>query len=155
MDNSTWRVVATGAAAVTIASGAFALGAAMTSDRSGGGPVAEPAGSTSVGPSTVPGSAGPGSAAESATTTAAGSAQAVAIVDFAFGPAELSVTAGSTITWTNDDDVAHSVVSADAVLASPEMDQGATYEMTLDEAGTVDYYCDIHQYMKGTITVTP
>ena len=80
----------------------------------------------------------------------------MAIASFAFDPEALTVAIGSTVTWTNDDDVTHNVFStASDVLASPDIGEGDTYEVTLDAAGTIEYQCDIHEYMKGSITVTP
>ncbi len=78
----------------------------------------------------------------------------VAIVDFAFAPADLSVTAGSTITWTNDDAFAHSVVSdGDGPLVSDDLTEGRSYEHTFDQPGTYAYICGIHNSMTGTVTV--
>jgi plastocyanin len=158
METNIWRTITVGAAAVTIACGAFALGTAMSSNDSGG--TAAP-GPTTDGPSSGPGSVAPGSAATTApaggpgSSVAAGAAQAIDISGFAFAPETLSVPVGSTITWTNDDDTTHSVVSADSVLKSPNMEKGDTYQATLDQPGTVEYYCGIHEYMTATITVTP
>jgi plastocyanin len=89
------------------------------------------------------------------TTDPAATPQAIKIVDFAFDPVELSVAAGSVVTWTNDDAAVHNVDSGDGVIASPDLEQDGAYEVTLDQPGTIEYQCNIHEYMKGSITVTP
>lgn len=78
----------------------------------------------------------------------------VSIAEFAFGPLDLEVAAGATITWTNRDDVAHSVVTRDGVLASSDLDPGGTYAVVVTEPATIEYYCGIHPSMRGTIVVT-
>lgn len=128
----------------TLASSAFAVVAAVSSANGRTKPAAEriePAASNST--TTAPPSAGSAMVAE------------VAIAEFAFGPPDLDAAVGSTVTWTNSDDVTHNVFTANGALASPDLERGDTYSVTFDEPGTIDYYCDIHQYMRGTITVTP
>lgn len=82
------------------------------------------------------------------------SANGVLIVDFAFDPATLTVSAGTTVTWTNADPAEHSVVATDVSFNSDNLAQGATFEHTFDSAGEFAYVCGIHQRMAGTITVT-
>ncbi len=82
-------------------------------------------------------------------------AVAVVIADFAFDPNPVSVPVGGAVTWTNSDDLAHSVQSDDGVLGSPPIDEGQTYTATFDTAGEIAYYCGIHPSMTGTVTVTP
>ena len=73
---------------------------------------------------------------------------------YAFEPARLSVTLGSTVTWTNDSDAPHTVDADDGTsFESEQFNEGETFEHTFDAAGTFAYHCDIHDYMKGTITV--
>lgn len=88
--------------------------------------------------------------------TPSSGAKDVDIKDFLFAPESATVAVGSTITWTNQDSAVHSVVSAEkGVFASnPTMEQGATFSFTADKAGTIDYICGIHNYMKGTIVVS-
>ena len=78
---------------------------------------------------------------------------------FQFAPDTARVAVGATVRWTNQDDIEHTVTSGaatkrdhrfHAVLAK----QGASYEATLREVGTYSYFCDRHQFMRGTITVT-
>jgi plastocyanin len=78
----------------------------------------------------------------------------VAIVDFEFTPREITVSVGHEVTWRNDDPYAHWIVGTEPdVLDSGELSQAQTYSKTFSQAGTYLYYCNIHNYMKGTVTV--
>ena len=79
---------------------------------------------------------------------------AVAIADFAFAPPALTVPAGTTVTWTNDDPFGHSVVAGDDSFASGDLAAARTFEFTFDEPGEYPYICGIHPSMIGTVTVT-
>jgi plastocyanin len=81
------------------------------------------------------------------------SATAVTISGFAFGPVSISVPAGSTVTWTNQDATAHTVTADDGSFDSGSLAQGATFSQTFDTPGTYTYHCAIHSSMTGTITV--
>ena len=79
----------------------------------------------------------------------------VAIVDFTFDPSELTAAVGDPVTWTNEDGVAHTVTSeGEGPLDSGDIEQGAVYEATFDQAGTFSYICTIHPTMQGTVEVT-
>lgn len=78
----------------------------------------------------------------------------VHIANFAFGPTIFTVSAGSTVTWTNDDSVDHTIVATDASFVSKNIGKGKTFDHTFGTAGTVTYVCGIHPQMHGTITVT-
>jgi plastocyanin len=75
----------------------------------------------------------------------------VAIVDFAFSPATLTITAGDTVTWTNSDTVAHTATGSG--FDSGLLDQGDSYSFTFSAAGTYDYVCTPHPTMTGQIVV--
>jgi plastocyanin len=77
----------------------------------------------------------------------------VAIQDFAFAPASLTVTSGTTVTWTNLDAPTHSVRWDDGTTGSDRLATGATYARTFTTPGTYTYACGIHASMKGTIVV--
>ena len=98
-----------------------------------------------------------GSAAPTTTTptTAAGQAVAATIVDFAFSPEPVRVTAGQTVTWTNKDPFAHSIKSSDGSFGSAPLTQGASYSATFSTPGTYAYLCGIHNSMTGTVVVVP
>jgi plastocyanin len=78
----------------------------------------------------------------------------VTIDGFAFQPASLTVTAGTTVTWTNRDEEPHTVAASDGSFHSPGMGTGATFTHTFATAGTFDYVCSIHPMMRGTVVVT-
>ena len=80
---------------------------------------------------------------------------AVEIENFAFVPSRLSVPAGTTVTWTNHDDVSHTVSSDDASFDSGAFGQGMTFQFTAGPPGTHTYFCRIHPFMRATLTVTP
>jgi plastocyanin len=96
-----------------------------------------------------------GSAGASAGAAVPAGADAVAIANFAFSPATLTVTAGTTVTWTNRDTDAHTVTTPSGPLHSPAMPTGATFSYTFTRAGTYHYLCTIHPFMTATVTVTP
>lgn len=79
----------------------------------------------------------------------------IRIDNFTFGPAALSVPAGTTVTWVNGDDIPHSIVAVDRSFRSKALDTGDSYSQTLSKPGTVDYFCGLHPHMTGRITVTP
>lgn len=93
------------------------------------------------------------------TETAAPSAQQkpeareVRIDNFSFGPAELTVAVGTTVTWTNHDDIPHTVVSTDKAFKSKVMDTDETFSFTFATAGTYPYFCSIHPKMTGKVVV--
>ena len=80
-------------------------------------------------------------------------AVAVAIDNFKFSVASLEVAAGTTVTWTNHDDVPHTVTSTTKVFKSPPLDTGETFSYTFKLAGTFEYYCSLHPHMTGQIVV--
>ena len=99
-----------------------------------------------------------GSGEDSAASSEAGGSSAesasVTIADLAYSPTEISVAAGSEITWTNDDKAPHTVTFDDeGVDSSEELKTGDTFSTTFDEAGTYAYTCAIHPDMKATVTV--
>jgi plastocyanin len=84
---------------------------------------------------------------------AAGGGDAVTIANFAFGPASLSVAAGTTGTWTNADTAAHTATADDGSFDSSSIAPGATFSQAFDTAGTFAYHCSIHPNMTATIEV--
>src|SRR5258708_28201570 len=71
----------------------------------------------------------------------------IKIDNFSFGPATLTVSVGTTVTWTNRDDIPHTVVSTDRALKSKALDTDETFSFTFSEAGTYPYICSIHPIM--------
>ena len=78
---------------------------------------------------------------------------AVAIDNFTFNPQRLTVTAGSTVTWTNKDDIPHAIASSSAQLRSQALDTDDNYSFTFTTPGTYQYFCSLHPHMTGTIVV--
>src|SRR5438552_11845357 len=90
---------------------------------------------------------------ENEMNTAAGAAQQVVVDNFSFAPATTAVAVGTTITWTNRDDVPHNVVSTEKKFASPVLDTDEQFSHSFDAAGTYKYYCSIHPKMTGQVVV--
>lgn len=78
---------------------------------------------------------------------------AIDIDNFRFGVVAVEVAVGTTVTWTNRDDVPHTVASVTKVFKSPPLDTGDTFSFTFKDAGTFDYYCSMHPRMTGRIVV--
>jgi plastocyanin len=79
----------------------------------------------------------------------------VKIDNFSFAPATLTVAAGTTVTWTNRDDIPHTVVSSDdpKVFKSKVLDTDEKFSYTFAKAGTYAYFCSIHPKMTGKVVV--
>src|SRR3569833_4783682 len=80
-------------------------------------------------------------------------AVSVTIDNFVFEPARLTVKAGTTVTWTNRDDIPHTVASKDRLFKSKAMDTDETYSFTFSTPGEYSYFCSLHPRMTGTIVV--
>ncbi len=78
---------------------------------------------------------------------------AVNIENFAFNPPALTVPAGTTVTWTNKDEEPHNVVAEDGTFRSPGLDSQGTFSYQFAKAGTYQYVCGIHPFMKATVVV--
>jgi plastocyanin len=78
---------------------------------------------------------------------------AVKIDNFVFGPQTLTVPVGTTVTWTNSDDIPHTSVSTEGVFKSKVLDTDEKFSYKFDKAGTYPYYCTIHPKMTGTVVV--
>jgi plastocyanin len=96
--------------------------------------------------------AGVKSPSASAQQAAATSAE-VKIDNFSFAPATLTVPAGTTVTWTNRDDIPHTVVSDDKVFKSKVMDTDEKFSYTFSKSGTYAYFCSVHPKMTGKVVV--
>jgi plastocyanin len=82
------------------------------------------------------------------------SAATVKIDNFSFGPATITIPAGSTVTWTNNDDVPHVVSSDDnKMFKSKALNTDDHFSFTFTKPGTYDYYCAIHPKMTAKIVV--
>ena len=75
----------------------------------------------------------------------------VKIDNFSFGPATLTVAVGTSVTWTNRDDIPHTVVSTDGAFKSKVLDTDEKFSFTFSKAGTYPYFCSIHPKMTGKV----
>ncbi len=78
----------------------------------------------------------------------------VVINNFAFSPQQLTVKAGTKVTWKNNDSVAHTVTSNSGAFDSGTLNTGASYSFTFSTPGTYSYHCMIHPNMTATVVVT-
>ena len=77
----------------------------------------------------------------------------IKIGNFSFAPQEQTVAVGTTVTWTNRDDIPHTVVSTDGIFKSKVLDTDEKFSYTFAKAGTFAYFCSIHPKMTGKIVV--
>ena len=94
-------------------------------------------------------------AAGVAAVTAAASAATVDIDNFAFTPAALTITAGTTVTWKNEDDSPHRIGDKNGTFKSAALDTDDSFSHTFAAPGEYRYICTIHPYMVGKIIVKP
>jgi plastocyanin len=81
-------------------------------------------------------------------------AAAVGIDNFTFNPATVTVKAGTTVTWTNKDDIPHGIAATNnAFKRSQALDTDDSFSFTFTTPGTYQYFCYIHPHMTGTIVV--
>lgn len=85
--------------------------------------------------------------------TASTTSPAVQIKNDAFVPAKLSVTVGQSVTFTNDDDDAHTVTAKDGTFDSKGLDSNGVWRHVFTRPGEYVYFCELHPFMKGTIVV--
>jgi amicyanin len=78
---------------------------------------------------------------------------AIAIDNFTFKPQRLTVKTGTTVTWTNRDDIPHAIAAVNKLFRSKALDTNDAYSFTFTTPGTYDYFCSLHPHMTGTIVV--
>ena len=78
---------------------------------------------------------------------------AVSVDNFTFNPQRLTIKAGSTVSWTNKDDIPHAIASVSALFRSKALDTDDNYSFTFTTPGTYQYFCSLHPHMTGTIVV--
>src|SRR5580692_3795025 len=94
-----------------------------------------------------------GSPSVRATDHSSAAVATVKIDNFVFGPQTLTVPVGTTVTWTNSDDIPHTSVSTEGVFKSKVLDTDEKFSYTFTKAGSYPYYCTIHPKMTGTVVV--
>ena len=89
----------------------------------------------------------PSAVAEPATS------EMVKIDNFTFAPQRLTVKVGTTVSWTNEDDIPHTVASTSNTFRSKVLDTDDKYSFAFTTAGSFEYFCSLHPHMTGTIVV--
>ena len=77
----------------------------------------------------------------------------VTIDNFVFEPERVTVKVGTTVTWTNRDDIPHTVAAKERLFKSKVMDTDESYSFTFSTPGEYTYFCSLHPHMTGTIVV--
>jgi plastocyanin len=78
---------------------------------------------------------------------------AISLDNFGFAPERVAIPVGATMTWTNHDDVPHTIVSTAQAFKSPVLDTDEQFSYRFAERGTYPYYCSLHPKMTGQIVV--
>jgi plastocyanin len=78
---------------------------------------------------------------------------AIKIDNFSFTPATVTIPAGTTVRWTNRDDIPHTIVSDDKTFKSKALDTDDQFTYTFTKPGTYSYFCSIHPKMTGKVVV--
>lgn len=144
----------------------LALAAAACGSGGGGGSSPGAAGSPrpaassgrgdyGVGSSSAPTASATASTASSAPASSDGAAIEVDIVSFSFSPGELTVSVGSTVTWTNRDGAPHTATADDGSFSSERLGGGSSFSHTFSAAGRYAYHCAVHPSMIAVVVVSP
>ena len=88
-----------------------------------------------------------------AMTPAVAADSTVKIGNFTFNPPQVTVKAGTTVVWTNEDDIPHTVMSTTQAFKSPALDTDQRYSFKFTTPGTYSYFCSLHPHMTATIIV--
>jgi plastocyanin len=88
-----------------------------------------------------------------AAVAAAAQTATIQIANFKFGPPDLTVAAGTKVTWKNADDSPHRVADRNGAYTSPALDTDDSFSHTFATPGVYKYFCSLHPYMVGTIVV--
>jgi plastocyanin len=75
------------------------------------------------------------------------------IDNFKFGPDRLTVAKGTEVTWTNQDDIPHSIVLTALGVRSKVLDTDKAFTYQFDKTGTFSYVCGLHPFMHGQVVV--
>jgi plastocyanin len=94
-----------------------------------------------------------GTVADMSKAAPAPAAAAVRIDNFTFKDPVVTVKPGTTVTWTNGDDIPHTVVAKDGSFKSKVLDTGDRFSFTFAKVGQFGYFCSLHPHMTGTIIV--
>jgi plastocyanin len=93
-------------------------------------------------------------AAAALPTVPAQAADSKVLIDqFTFTPQRITVRAGATVTWANEDDVPHTIASSSKLFKSKALDTGDKFSFTFTTPGTYEYFCSLHPHMIGAVVV--
>ena len=137
---------------LAVAAGAWLLFAACSPAATTTAPAGTTPGAATASPtqaSTASSSVSANACAEGATGT-----QTVTIADLAFAPTDLTVSAGTAVTWTNNDSTTHTATADDGSFDCGLINPGKSFTFTFATAGTFSYHCKIHPSMVAKITVS-
>jgi len=90
---------------------------------------------------------------QTASASPTADAMQVQIANLAFAPPSITVATGNTVTWTNDDNLPHTVTALDGLFDSGILDPGGAFSWTFTDPGSIDYHCQLHPNMQGTVVV--
>jgi len=79
----------------------------------------------------------------------------VEISNFVYSPEVITVTAGTTVIWVNNDDTPHTVTATEEAFRSPPLDTEDTFKFTFTTPGEYAYFCALHPHMTGEVIVRP
>lgn len=105
---------------------------------------------------TTPSTSSSSNMATQPTSTNAVATDKVSIAAMAFTPSDITIAKGTMVTWTNNDNVSHTVTkdNPDTGPDSSALTPGAVYRFTYNQVGVFKYHCSIHPQMMGSVTVT-
>ena len=95
----------------------------------------------------------PSASAPAPASAGGGKTVKLRISNFAFAPPTVTVAAGTTVTWTNEDSTAHTATASNGRFDTGTIDPGQTKSFTFRKPGTYQYICSFHAFMHGTIVV--
>lgn len=138
-----------------------AAGAALAVAGCGSDSSSDSAGTSTPPPAATPTSTTPAPTTTTTTTTTtnatggatAGTNLVIDMIGLKFAPAGATVKVGDTVTWTNQDSVAHNVTSSDGSIKSSNFGKGQSFTWTAVKKGTISYTCTLHPGMNGTLNV--
>jgi plastocyanin len=133
--------------------GILVLGACGDDTATDAVPAAASAPAATSGDVVQPGYGIPADLTQPAAGGTSGGLGAVAAVNLAFNPAEITVKVGDTVAFSNGDGFAHTFTADNGEFDSENVDGGGSFEYVADAAGEIAYHCNIHTNMTGTITV--
>jgi YVTN family beta-propeller protein len=93
--------------------------------------------------------------AQKAGAAMSGAGPKISIADFAFGPQTLTIRAGESITWSNDDGSPHTITFKDGSAGAKSLSPGQSFSRVFDKPGTYEYICSFHPYMTARVVVKP